>query len=164
MHCNVTLAAEEFKTIHNAVCDLDSICHSLEDVLRPELYLKLVKARNNIRKGLEGAYQQERRDFDVKNEHYEQVKQELELRSIWSIYEVEELAQPHPYGDVTKVVYKDHWGDRAVECQVNGLTWAALYVAADACIRDSEDGHHVFIERFKPSKEQPGVLLLQTGS
>lgn len=165
MNCAPTLTTDEFKTIHNAVCELDSLVYRLEEVLKPELYIKLVKARNDIRKGLEGAYRQDHEAFDRKGQHYTDVKAELGLRnSDWSIYEVDNLSERHPYEGARKVVYKDHWGDHPVECRINGLTWAALWTAADACIRDSRDDHHSFIEQFRPSKDDPSVLILSTGS
>ena len=165
MYCDVKLTALEFKTIHNALCDLDQIKRQLEDILKPELYTKLVKVSNNIRTGLESAYEQERADFDRKSKHYDSVKEDLGIRgSEWSCYEAADLNEPHPYTGATVVCYKDHWGDETVRTPINGSTWAALWVAANACIRDSQDEHHVFIERFRPSKEDPTVLFLSTGS
>ena len=165
MYCDVKLTALEFKTIHNALCDLDQIKRQLEDILKPELYTKLVKVSNNIRTGLESAYEQERADFDRKSKHYDSVKQDLGIRgSEWSCYEAADLNDRHPYAGATVVCYKDHWGDKPVSAAINGSTWAALWVAANACIRDSQDEHHVFIERFRPSKENPEVLYLSTGS
>lgn len=164
MNCSPTLTAEEFKTVHNALCDLDSVCRNLEDILKPELYIKLVKARDNIRKGLAGAYEQDDRAFSKKSRHYEGIQSELGLRSIWSAYEVDDLGDRHPFEGADRVVYKNHWGEKPVQASINGLTWAALYVAADACIRDSGDNHHVFVEDFVVDKEDPRTLILQTGS
>ena len=103
-------------------------------------------------------------DFDLKFDHYDSVKTELGLRSVWSIYEVENLSGVHPFRGATRVVYKDHWGDKTVQCPINGSTWAALYVAADACIRDSRDDHHIYVEQFQPSANDPKTLYLTTGS
>lgn len=165
MHCDVTLTAKEFKAIHNALWELDSVTQTLEDVLKPELFVKLAKAGRTIREGLNGAYEQERADFDRKSKHYDSVKEDLGIRgSEWSCYEAADLNEPHPYTGATVVCYKDHWGDETVRTPINGSTWAALWVAANACIRDSQDEHHVFIERFRPSKEDPTVLFLSTGS
>lgn len=100
---------------------------------------------------------------DEKYDHYDSVRNELGLTSIWSIFEVENLSDRHPFQDATKVHYKDHWG-KPVTVEINGGTWAALYVAGNAAIRDSGDSHHVFIERFRPSKTDAGVLLMTTGS
>jgi hypothetical protein len=161
MNCNPTLTAEEFKTVHNGLCDLDSVVHRLEDVLNPELYKLLAQARSQIRKGLEGAYDQDSEAFSRKSRHYEQVQKELGLRSIWSLYNVDNLSDRHSFENVTRVVYKDHWGNKEVACEINGATWAALYVAANACIRDSGDEHHVFIENFKQFGD---TLILSTGS
>ena len=164
MNVNPTLTADEFKTIHNALWDLDCLVQRLEDIVKPDLSAKLVGAVENIRKGLAGAYKQDDDAFARKNSHYESVKEELGLSSVWSLYEVSNLNERHPFKDACKVVYKDHWGDRPVECQIVGSTWAALWVAADACIRDSDDEHHVFVEQFRAKKDDPTVLILSTGS
>lgn len=150
MNCDVTLKAEEFKTIHNALWALQ-----YRDGVDVNATVE------TIREALSGAYAQERNDFDRKSDHYSQVKEELGLRSIWSIYEVANLSERFPFEGVTRVVYKDHWGSTPVSTEINGGTWAALYVAADACIRDSGDEHHVFIEQFKQFGD---TLILTTGS
>ena len=165
MNCSPTLTAEEFKTIHNALCDLDSITRQLEDVLKPELYTKLAKSARKIREGLAGAYDQDDKAYSRKSRHYDSVKSELGLKnSEWSVFEVENLSERHPFEGADRVVYRNHWGERPVSSSINGLTWAALWVAADACIRDSEDEHHVFIEDFRFDSKEPRTLVLVTGS
>lgn len=165
MNCNPTLTAEEFTTIHNAVWELDCLVDRLEEVLKPELYIKLVTARNNIRKGLASAYEQDDAAFKRKSNHYGEVKAQLDIKyTAWSLYEVENLSDRHPFEGADRVVYKDHWGDHPVQCSINGHTWAALWIAAEACVRDSNDSHHAFIEGFRRSKEDPRTLILQTGS
>lgn len=160
MNCDVTLKANDFKTLHNGLCELDRMVGKL---LQGNVYegQKLEQVAQALRNSLQDAYAQERNDFDRKSDHYSQVKEELGLRSIWSIYEVDNLSERFPFEGVTRVVYKDHWGDSPVATQINGSTWAALYVAADACIRDSGDEHHVFIEQFKQFGD---TLVLTTGS
>lgn len=165
MNCSPTITAEEFKTIHNALWELDSIKSQLEDVLHKDLYIKLAHAATEIRKGLSSAYEQDSQAFDRKCEHYECIRKELGLTSVWSMYEADDLNERHPYQDAKTIVYTDHWGHAdAVRVPINGLTWAALYVAANAAIRDSGDDHHVYIENFKPSKDDASTLVLTTGS
>jgi len=164
MNCNPTLTSEEFKTVHNALCDLDSIARQLDGIIKTELSDRLNKTAETIRSGLKGAYEQDNQAFETKSSHYTKVQKELDLRSIWSEYDVDNMSDRHPFEGADRVVYKDHWGDKPVSCSINGLTWAALYVAADACIRDSGDEHHVFIEQFKPAKDDPRTLILSTGS
>jgi hypothetical protein len=146
----VTLTANEFKTIHNALCDLQWYGDN-----------KVVEQVEAIREALQGAYKQEREIMDRRYDHYSQVKKDAGLTSIWSISEVEDLNDTHPYEGVKYVSYKDHWGNGVVTQSINGSTWAALYVAANACIRDSGDEHHVYIEGFK---QQGNTLVLITGS
>ena len=163
MNCNPTLTAEEFKTIHNALWSLGSIQLQLEAVLNKDLYNELAKATNQIRQGLVSAYEQEETAFEAKTIYYAQVRQELGLSAVWSMYEVDNLSDRHPFEGVTKVVYRAYEsGDH--EVAINGGTWAALYVAANAIIRDSGDNNHIFIEGFEQSSINPEVLFVSTGS
>lgn len=114
--------------------------------------------------GLARAYEEDNAAFDRKCTHYEDVGQELGLKTTWSVYEVDNLSDRHPFEGADRVVYKNHWGEKPVQCSINGLTWAALYVAADACIRNSGDNHHIYIETFSPDKDDPRTLILSTGS
>ena len=146
----VTLTAKEFETIHNALWYLGQVD-------KPEVQ-SLVE---EIRGALKGAYEQEQAIKDRRYDHYSQVKTDLGLDTIWSITEVDNLGDPHPYQGAKYVTYRDFWNDAIVTKAINGNTWAALYIAANACIRDSGDDHHVFIEGFKQSGE---LLSLYTGS
>ena len=161
MNCDVTIKAEDFKTIHNALCELDRVVGRIEGVINQELFEKLYSVSKTIRSGLKDAYDQEQAQFNRKSAHYERIKDDLGLSTIWSIYEVDNLSERYPFEGITTVTYKDHWGTKPVVKPVNGLTYAALYVAADAAIRDSGDDHHVFIEQFKQVGD---TLLLSTGS
>ena len=149
MNCNVTLTADEFKTIHNTLWAMEY------DGMDSKT------AAEKIRKALSGAYEQEQKAFENKSNHYEQVCKELGLNTICSMYEVANLNERFPFEGVSTVTYKDHWGTKPVVKPINGSTWAALYVAANACIRDSGDNHHVFIENFT---KEGDTLILSTGS
>lgn len=150
MNCDVTIKAEDFKVIHNALWELQ-----YRDGVDVDA------AVEKIRGAFEDAYAQDSNAFERKNAHYERIKDDLGLSTIWSIYEVEDLSERYPFEGIATVTYKDHWGVKPIVKPVNGLTYAALYVAADAAIRDSGDGHHVFIEQFKQVGD---TLLLTTGS
>ena len=99
--------------------------------------------------------------FDEQYAYYKSVRSDLGLDAVWSIYEVENLSVPHPYANAKTVTYKNHWGNNTVVKPIVGGTYAALYVAANACIRDSLDNHHVYIEQFHPEGD---TLVLTTGS
>jgi len=85
------------------------------------------------------------------------------LFATWSMYEVDNLSDRHSFEGVTKLVYRAY-GSGDHEVAINGSTYAALYVAANALIRDSEDEHHSFIEGFTQSSIDPTILFLSTGS
>ena len=150
MNCDVTLTADEFKTIHNTLWAMQFNGMAAD------------AGAEKIREALRGAYDQESKDFDRKRDHYTKVAEDLGLTdSVWSLYEVADLNARHPFEGVKEVVYRNHWGERTVRVPINGLTWAALYVAANAAIRDSGDEHHIFIEHFDRREDS---LVLHTGS
>jgi hypothetical protein len=153
MNCNPTITAENFKTIHNALCSLDGI--------ENETVAKLVE---EMRGALAGAYEQENSAFEIKMDYFDRVREELGLSATWSMYEVDNLSDPHPFEGATIVVYKDWNTNKDVVVQINGLTWAALYVAANSAINNSTDNHHSFIEGFTQSSIDPTILFLSTGS
>jgi len=162
---SISITLEDFKTIHNGLCDLRQVCDRLDGVLSNDIYQLLIRARDEIRRGMENAYQQEERDFVGKSRHYAQVRQELGTSdSEWSILTVSNMSDRHPFEGADRVVYQLHWGKKPVSASINGLSWAALWVAANRCIRDSGDSHHVYIERFTPDAEDPRTLVLSTGS
>lgn len=155
----VNLTAEEFKVIHNALCDLDSVKRSLEDVVHPDLYKKLSAAIKTIRKdGLANAYKQEEIIFKRKSKHYESVRGEYKLRNTWSMFEVDDLFQQHSFPNATRVQYDTEDGPKVAS--IEGNTWVDLYQAADKIMRD----HHTFIEGFIRDRKDPTTLKVISGS
>jgi len=139
MNCAPTLTREEFKVLHNTLWELGNIQDSRVQ--------ELVERIRSV--ALKGAYEQDSTAFERQHEHYSKVREELGLRAIWSVYEVEDLHSAHPYPGSSFVIYKDHWGEKPIHAAVWGPTWADIYKAADACIQGSGDDHHVFIEGFE---------------
>ena len=152
MNCNPTLTANEFKTIHNALCSLDSI----NDFQVSELV-------ETIRGALANAYEQDHKAFDSKMEYYSTVREDLGLDAVWSVYEVDNLSERHPFEGVKKVIYRAY-GSGDHEVAIEGNTWKSLYIAADTLISNSGDNHHIFIESFKQSSIDPEILFVTTGS
>lgn len=156
MYTDVTLKASDFSKIHNALWELQYNGGNV------------VEQVEVIRQALEDCYKQDMDAGQRLMDHYESVKKDLGLSTTWSITEVDNLSNPHPYAGVETVTYKDHWGQTedgedigTVVTTINGSSWAALYVAANAAIRDSGDKHHIFIEGFR---KVGNTLVLSTGS
>jgi len=157
----VTLHSQDFKTVHNTLCELRDLQRMVVEQPLGDLLLKIVR---QFEQGLENAYKQDEAAFDTKMDHYSDIKQQLGLRSIWSIFEVEDLNQQHPYAAAVEVCYRDHWGEQPVYEMIPGPTWLDLYRAADRCIQRSGDAHHIFIEHFATVADQPHQIRLTTGS
>lgn len=165
MNCSPTLTANDFKTVHNALCELRSVHHLLQEVVREPILDKFAAAIREMEQGLKGAYEQDNQAFDSKWKQYNHWREHYGLRSTWSIYEVENMTLCHPYKDAQYVVYDEHWGEGGeVVRRIEGHDWNALYRAADAAIQASGDSHHSFIESFTPIADRPGHLRLSTGS
>jgi hypothetical protein len=160
MNCNPTLTAEEFKTIHNALCQIRSVQGSLEGVVREEITTRLEKAIANMEQGLSNAYRQDNEVFDTRNKHFTHVQSAHDLQSVWSLYEVADLYAMHPHAGATKIKY----GDQYTHIDTPRTEWIDLYIAANDAIKASGDQHHIFIEAFTPIAGEPGVLRLTCGS
>lgn len=144
MNTSVTLTADEFKQIHNALCFANS--KSIEETVE------------TIRAALAGAYQQEQSDSDSKMDYYRRFQQDNNLEAIWAIYDtpVHGFLKDHPYPDTAFVCYQGG------HVPVFGATWGDIYRAADWAIRNSGDSHHIFIEAFE--LRNGNELHLVTGS
>lgn len=164
MLINPTLTRDEFRDIHNALCDLDRVAQSLEDVIKSEKFILLQKAKTAIRTAMKRAYDEDDRLFKERSELCDHVRAECRFNSIWSMYEVEDFYAKHPFAGAETLTYKDHWGDKPVSAAIPGDRWIDLWRAADECIKLSSDEHHIFIEQFRKSSTDNTVLTLSTGS
>lgn len=158
----VTLRGEDFRTIHNTLCELRSLMERMHhSMIKIDDVQRIIQG---FEVGLSDAYDQDNAAFENKMELYSEVRQVEGLSAIWSIYEVEDLYAPHPFFGAQQIAYKDHWGQETVFRGIDGDRWVDLYRAADSAIRASGDDHHIFIERFIPNPDCPEQLFLSTGS
>jgi hypothetical protein len=158
----VTLYAEDFKKVHNTLCELRSLVERMtHSMIKIEDVERIIEG---FEQGLKSAYEQDHTAFDRKHDYYSEAGSEMKLRSVWSIYEVEDLYADHPYKGATELYYGDHWGEESVVEEIKGSRWIDLWAAADAAIRASGDEHHIFIERFATVADEPQTLRLTTGS
>ena len=166
----VTLYSEDFKTVHNTLCELRSVQQRLTGVISNELADQLHSVIRGFEQGLKNAYDQDNAAFETKHDLYHGIQQHWRFKSIWSIYEVEDFEAQHPFKDAAYVIYDQHWGERGevvrkIESEGAGHgTWIDLWRAADAAIQASGDQHHIFIEHFEPVADKPHHLRLTTGS
>jgi hypothetical protein len=139
----VTLRGEDFKIIHNTLCDLRNLVSRMEQsMIKTQEFDRIIEG---FQMGLADAYEQDNSTFDSKMDYYGDFQRENGLAAIWSVYElpIHGFLFDHPFPSDAFVVYKDQ------HCAVYGQTWADVYRAADQCIRNSGDLHHIFIENFE---------------
>jgi hypothetical protein len=139
----VTLRGEDFKIIHNTLCDLRSLVSRMEQsMIKTQEFDRIIEG---FQMGLRDAYEQDNSQFDSKMDYYGDFQRQNGLAAIWSVYElpIHGFLRDHPFPSDAFVVYKDQ------HCEIYGETWADVYRAADQCIRNSGDLHHCFIENFE---------------
>ena len=139
----VTLRGEDFKIIHNTLCDLRNLVGRMEQsMIKTSEFDRIIEG---FQMGLKDAYEQDTATFDSKMDYYGDFQRENGLAAIWSVYElpIHGFLSDHPFPSDAFVVYKDQ------HCAIYGQTWADVYRAADQCIRNSGDLHHCFIENFE---------------
>lgn len=163
MNCAPTLSAAEFSDVHNAKCELHGILQTLEGVVNQRIVDRLEKAIVLLNKGLTSAYDQDEAAFNTASNHFDEVSNELCMKSIWSMHEIKDLRTPHPWPDHQLVSYQG-CGEGEVKVRISGPLWTDLWKAADEAILKSGDTHHIFIEDFTQSKTRDLELCLSTGS
>ncbi len=154
----VTLSGDDFKTIHNTLCELRSVQERITGVVSNDIADRIHNIIKRFETGLKDAYAQDDSVFQAKMDYYDQFKTDNSLGSIWSIYElpVHGFLNNHQYSSDAFVVYQGQ------HCAVSGSTWGDVYRAADHCIRNSGDLHHIFIEGFEV--KNGNELHMYTGS
>ena len=162
---HIKLDRGQWKNLHNALCAAEHEARQVFNVLKDGG--EGLAALKSVRDALAPAYAQDQAAFDRQYGYFDQTREANGFRACWSLYdETDEgsFDQPHPYTGATHVIYDQWSADGAVEVLLQGSTWLDLYRAADEAIRQSGNGHHIFVERFDPVEDKPGYLSLVTGS
>ena len=154
----VTLRGEDFKTIHNTLCDLRNLVDRMErSMIKTEEFDRIIEG---FQMGLKDAYAQDTGTFEAKYAYYNDFKAQNGLDAIWSLYDVGigEFFNLHPWQGASILVYQGK------TTKIKGPTWGDLYIAADKAIASSGDDHHCFIEAFGKYATDNSMLELTTGS
>ena len=101
-------------------------------------------------------------EYEAKHMSFYELKEANHFVSMWSLYDgINDIEEFSPYKGRT-MVYADNFGEPVeVTLPEGDLTWLDLWRAADKCIKQSGDAHHVFIEGINPNG---GVIEMVTGS
>jgi hypothetical protein len=155
----VTLRGEDFRTIHNTLCDLRSLVQRMErSLIKVDEFDRIIEG---FQMGLKDAYAQDNSAFDRKHDYYNRFREDNGLMTVWSISSLEEhgFMLDHPWTGARVMVYHDR-----MTAPIEGPTWGDLYRAANEVIQRSGDSHHIFIEGFAPYGNDNSMLKLTTGS
>lgn len=156
----IELNKSQWRDVHNALCTVERQTQHIFDMLKHGTELNDAVAA--LRAALMPAYEQEQEQWDQRFTYCDNVKLLNGFDAIWSAEDVD-FGEPHPFAADAVIRYTAHWGDiKDRRYPVAGPTWLDVYRAADQAIRESGDGHHVFIEGFQPQADN--TVTLHTGS
>jgi hypothetical protein len=156
----ISLTKAQWREVHNALCAVESQTRGIFDVLKHGTQLR--DAVESLRSALGPAYEQEDQQWDQRFTYCDNIKLHNGFDAIWSAEDVD-FSAPHPFAADAEIVYRAHWGDvKDRHYPISGPTWLDVYRAADLAMRESGDGHHVFIEGFSPQSDN--TVQLHTGS
>lgn len=154
-----SLSKEDFRNIHNALCDVRNAQSRLSDVLNDSLSNQLSKAIVKFEQGLENVYQQDSKHFDDISEQASTIAKEYDLKTIWSVYDIKSLQDVYPHkASILSGRYNGKTVDIILEDRF--YRYDELYVLIDKMIRELDD-YHIFIEDIRVRDNKMYVI---TGS
>lgn len=164
---DIVINRNQQRDLHNARCYFQSFADKYADILGKRVITDFYHAFECFKQAHDPIREEENQRMDRRYKHYEAMRSYFSYHSVWSIYEVERLdnSLPSNYLDITHVKYYNQLVKVEKREGAVGLDWLALWAAAEKAILLSNDTHHIFIEGFSQSKEDPvGVYNLTTGS
>lgn len=159
MYSTAKLTPEEFRSLHNSICELHRIANQLTGNEGPRIHAII----EDMHRALENSYQESDAEFNRRMQQYDELQEASKFNSIWSIYSVTAFNEV-PYPQARTLLYENHWGGQEIRVALGAQDWHAIWAAADQAIRLSGDRHHIFIEGIEPDEDDHTVLVLTTGS
>ena len=157
---------ESYNQINNGRIELRQAIQKLKDVVHPDLLDQLVTAEQQMHQGLRPVFDEIEAEAQRWEEHVDFVEKLYGPfpNSYWSMREVPDLLEHHPFEGAWVVRYSESWSHEVHNVPIQGNKWVDLWIAANEAMRLSGDDHHIFIESLYPLDDAPGVLELVTGS
>lgn len=153
-----TITYEQIRDLHNGKCDLYQLQNLVEENYKSgsAIHTLVLRAMKQLAPVINQLMEQRDREDDKIMNECSEIREKLQLKSVWSIYDCTEFPQSWAgktmtYNGLGVEIPSDMDIDRSV-----------LYVVADKLITDSGDGHHIFIERLYEKAD--GTIGLVTGS
>lgn len=155
------ITSEDMTDIHNGLVCLRNAIDKLEDTLSPFIIVELRKSKSLIQKGFNAVQIESDKQWDLRNEHYTEIKDRCKFQSIWSMYEVEDLEEnAFDLEEGSVLEYENH----TIDLPVGLVSWFQMWMAAEEAITSAGDDDHIFIESLTRSSINPKIILLGTGS
>lgn len=153
------ITAADVDTLHNAKIDLARVIEDMEDILAPKLLQQLRKVQTKIRAGLVDVNKQKDLRWEKRYNHFSEVKERDGMKTIWSIFEVDDLNAPSGI-TATELKYNG-WGEATIKMAPGDKTYMELWHYAEQVLYEADDLDHPFIESFTQGGD---ICLLGTGS
>lgn len=153
------IVAADVDKLHNAKIDLARIIDDMEDILAPKLLQDFRKVQTKIRAALLDVNTQKDNLWEKRQNHYSDLKEEYGMKTVWSIFEVDNLESPSGI-TATELKYNG-WGEATIKMAPGNKTYMELWLYAEQVLYEADDMEHPFIESFTQGGD---ICLLGTGS
>ena len=153
------IVAADVEKLHNAKIDLARIIDDMEDILAPKLLQDFRKVQTKIRAALLDVNTQKDNLWQKRHNHYSDLKEEHGMKTVWSIFEVDNLDSPSMI-TATELKYNG-WGEASIKMAPGNKTYMELWHYAEQVLYEADDLEHPFIESFTQGGD---ICLLGTGS
>jgi hypothetical protein len=153
----LNITYDQIRDLHNGKCDLYQLQNFVEENFKTgsPIHTLILRAMKQMAPVINNLMDQRDKLDNLIIEECSDVREKLQLKSVWSNYERAEFPQSWAGKTMT---YKGLGVDIPADTKIDRNV---LYVVADKLITDSGDNHHIFIENFIENK---GKIELVTGS
>jgi hypothetical protein len=153
------ITAADVDKLQDAKIDLARIIEEMDDILAPRMLQQFKKVITKIRAGLLDVNTQKDLLWEKRHRYYSDVKAEHGFKTVWSIFEVDNLDSPSGI-TATELKYNG-WGEATIKMPPGNKTYMEMWHYAEQVLKEADDMEHCFIESFTQGGD---ICLLGTGS
>jgi hypothetical protein len=140
---------KQIDIVQNSYSRLHGVIQSMEGAIHPDILTQLKDIQSTIHQTFKPYWNAKDVAFDREIVALENVAQEHGLRSVWSMSSVQAAQMNEPCSLKIKKLTYESWGATQTRDIKGKPTWLEIWKIADEMMRDSGDGHHIFIEGFE---------------
>ena len=162
MKCSpwVTLTYSEWRELSQRMTDLSLASKNVFDIIKTDG--QLYQSIKQLEESFEICEKQSEVSWKKRYDEFDQLRQQLNLTTVWCLYEIDDLGDPHPFEGAREIYV---WGGRPAKesvIEIPGSSWLDLWIATDQAVNAVGEQHYRFVEDF--DLHEDGRVLPVLGS